>query len=142
MNKHERTCGYQPLRTWPGLCGRQLRFVLLHHSPVARAPHFDLMLELDTDRKLWDLETPEDPTMQQRTGIRWEAHGRHRRRYLRFEGDIGKGRGIVKRIESGHYTVRGNGNTLRIQLKGVVWNGVFEILRADRGCYLWVAVTD
>lgn len=142
MNEHEGICGSRPLRAWPGQRGRRLRFVLLHHFPAARAPHFDLMLELDPDRKLWDLETPEDPTMQQRTGIRWEAHGRHRRRYLHFEGDIGQGRGVVKRIEWGRYIIRKNGGALQIRLAGQIWKKTFEMQYESRGQYVWMNASE
>jgi hypothetical protein len=110
--------------------------VLLYHYSETRAPHFDLLLELHPHRKLWDLETPEDPTVK-RTGIKWETHGLHRRRYLRFQGDVGRGRGVVKRIESGRYIVRGNGKALRIQLRGRTWKRAFEILQENRGRYVW-----
>lgn len=131
----------RPLRTWPGQRGKPRRFVLLHHSPKNRAPHFDLLLELHPLRKLWDLETSEDPTLS-RTTIKWETHGLHRRRYLRFEGDIGQGRGVVKRVESGRYIVRGKGNTLRIQLVGKTWKRAFEILQENRGRFVWVSAAN
>jgi hypothetical protein len=98
------------------------------------------MLELNPRRMLWDLETPKDSTLR-RTGIRWKTHGFHRRRYLRFDGNIGRGRGVVKRVESGSYTVRANGKRLRIQLVGQKWKGAFEIQSESPRRHRWTAVT-
>lgn len=129
----------QPMRTWPGRRRTLLRFVLLRHLPETSAPHFDLLLELHPRRKLWDLVSSTDPTLAQIT-IEWSAHGLHRRRYLRFEGEIGQHRGIVKRVESGQYVVYGNGGALRIQLIGAHWKRTFQMLRERFGRYRWVHV--
>jgi hypothetical protein len=137
MSKRKEPSGAKPLRGWPGQRGKALRFVLLQHFPETRAPHFDLLLELHPRRKLWDLETPDNPTMKH-TGITWKTHGLHRRRYLHFEGDVGQGRGVVKLIESGRYIVWRNGSVLRFQITGEVWKRTFEILRKNRGQHVWV----
>lgn len=124
------------LRHWPGIRRRQLRFVLLHHLATGRDPHFDLLLELRPGRKLWDLETKKDPRAAY-TPIIWRRHGLHRRRYLNYEGDLGNGRGIVKRLDCGTYSVRAKRGVLHIDLQGDHWRSVFALGQSRSGAIVW-----
>ena len=141
MNVQTNRTDHRPLRSWSGPRGKWLRFVLLEHLPERRPSHFDLMLEFSHTRSLWDLETPENPVAL-RSQIRWATHGFHRRRYLRFEGDIGHGRGVVRRIDSGRYCVTASAGCLVIQLRGRRWKGTYFIWRQDRGQHIWTAVAE
>ena len=72
------------------------RFVVLQHSKDSGA-HFDLMLE--NDGVLVTFSFPVFPT----PGAAGEKIFDHRLDYLDIEGDLGKGEGVVARVESGTF---------------------------------------
>jgi hypothetical protein len=74
-------------------------FVLLEHR-TADGVHWDFMLEVPGREKLATWRLAETP-LEVAGPIRAERIGDHRREYLEFEGDIGGGRGEVKRVDRG-----------------------------------------
>jgi hypothetical protein len=100
------------------------RFVILEHSVNGEA-HFDLMLEVAGAEKLRTIQMRDWPLD---VGGRCPAAelDSHRRIYLEFEGDIGGGRGVVKRIEEGSYTTTDEGVLLQ-SARG----GEFELIVHD-----------
>jgi len=87
---------------WPGEYNKALRFALLFHSHCSQGDHFDLVLELKRGRKLWTLKQSVNPFITSSTTL--SIHGFIRRRYLSFEGDIGRKRGVVRQVLFGTYT--------------------------------------
>ena len=75
------------------------RYVVLHHVGHG-TPHFDLMLERDGDGPLRTFRVAAWPVVsrQQLTPL-----ADHRRAYLDYEGDVGRGRGSVRRVEAGTF---------------------------------------
>ncbi|HUU43910.1 MAG TPA: DNA polymerase ligase N-terminal domain-containing protein [Planctomycetota bacterium] len=72
------------------------RFVVLEHTRDSGS-HFDLMLEEGGALLTWSFEG--FPA----TGMSCRCLFDHRLRYLDYEGDIGGGRGTVKRVDSGTF---------------------------------------
>lgn len=129
----------RPLRSWPGVRGQGLSFVLLRHVDIT-SPHYDLMLELrpsnDTEeRTLLGLQTSELPAPDAKR-IAWRAHGQHRRLYLNYEGTIHSG-GRVERVDSGTYFVRWNRDRFLLTISGAVLSGSFALLRETPGNQIW-----
>ncbi len=82
------------------------RFAFLHHVEVPE-PHWDLLLEIPDQEKLatWRVHTtPEDVG---RSGVKLSCTriGDHRRMYLDYEGPISGGRGMVRRVAAGTWTL-------------------------------------
>lgn len=130
------------LASWPGLRGKSLRYVLLRHSLEARDFHYDLMLELrpgrgSSARTLWGLQRPDFPKLAARR-LEWRTHRMHRRRYLTFEGDLGKNRGSVERIDRGQYCVAQVGGRLTLEIVGKLLSGRFKLLRLEYGRHVWI----
>lgn len=75
-------------------------FVLLEHQ-IDSGVHWDLMIELPGREKLATWRLAENPIACQGAAITAEPIGEHRRDYLDYEGDIGRGRGSVKRMDHG-----------------------------------------
>ncbi len=109
------------------------RFVVLRHGSAAGA-HHDLMLERERE------EDPEeralrtwrsvDETFPLGRGEVLEPLGDHRRHYLSFEGDIGGGRGVVKRVEEGTWEREQEScGELIIRLAGARLNGRYRLSR-------------
>lgn len=101
-----------------------LRFVILEHSVNGEA-HFDLMLEVGGAEKLrtiqlhvWPLEVGDSCPAAELDP--------HRRVYLDYEGDIGGGRGVVRRFEEGLYEDTDEGVLLK-PARG----GEFELIVHD-----------
>ena len=90
------------------------RFVVLKHERKTGA-HFDLMLE--SSGVLITYSFPVFPS----PGAACERLADHRIDYLDFEGDIGEGKGVVTRVESGTF-----------DLLSVEDNAVFAFLRGER----------
>ena len=88
---------------WPGVWDKALRFALLFHSKCPQGDHFDLVLELKRGQRLWTLKMSTNPLATDSPKL--TIHGFIRRRYLTFQGDIGRGRGMVQQIASGSYTI-------------------------------------
>ena len=101
-----------------------LRFVILEHSVNGEA-HFDLMLEEAGAEKLrtiqmlrWPLDVGDNCPATELDP--------HRRIYLEYEGDIGGGRGVVRRIEEGLYEDTDEGVLLK-----PAGGGEFELVVYD-----------
>jgi len=80
---------------------QQLRFVVLFHDGTGD-PHFDLMLETSPGSRLATWRSPAWPITGPTT---LEQLADHRREYLEYEGPISGGRGSVRRIESGTFSI-------------------------------------
>jgi hypothetical protein len=76
-----------------------LRFVILEHSAPAGV-HWDFMLELPDQELLATWRLAANP-LTSSGPMAAERIGDHRRTYLDFEGDIGRGRGEVRRLDRG-----------------------------------------
>ncbi|MBX7103891.1 MAG: hypothetical protein K1X57_07410 [Gemmataceae bacterium] len=73
------------------------RYVILHHDwPTS---HFDLMLEVGLVLKTWRVNRVPIAGEPEQA----EAIDDHRLEYLTYEGPISRGRGNVRRVESGEY---------------------------------------
>jgi len=130
------------LASWPGLRGKTLRYVLLRHSLDTGDFHYDLMLELrpgrgSSARTLWGLERADLPK-RGASRLEWRTHRMHRRRYLTFEGDLGKNRGSVERIDRGQYCVAQVGGCLILEILGKLLSGRFTLLRSGYGRHVWI----
>lgn len=75
-----------------------LQWVVLHHTLLDGSSHYDWLLEPAADAPLLSLRAPA-PLGAGDFSV--ERLADHRRIYLSFEGDIGAGRGSVKRIQQG-----------------------------------------
>lgn len=129
------------LKTWPGIRGRPLPFVLLQHTVNDDESHYDLMLVLRPGRKLWDFERPRPPRRSQAV-IQWRTHGLHRRRYLDYEGDIGNGRGSVMRADTGYYLVQKRRGILVLSISGSLLYGVYQLCRHGYGRHVWIRISE
>jgi hypothetical protein len=103
-----------------------LRYVLFWHTPPDRSPHFDLMLETHPRRKLLKFETP-SLRLPLKTPLKLSFTGTVRRRYLAFEGDIGKGRGSVKRVAQGTYSLTQHKNYASLTIVGGILGGSYSL---------------
>ena len=74
-----------------------MRYVVLHHTGHGE-PHYDLMVERDTEGPLATWRLPAWPPSD---GMAAEAIADHRRVYLEYEGPVSNGRGEVRRVASG-----------------------------------------
>lgn len=74
------------------------RFVILHHT-TAGGEHWDLMLEHGDALLTWQL--PRDPSGDAGLPMPAIRIDDHRKRYLDYEGPISRGRGDVRRVDSG-----------------------------------------
>ncbi len=79
----------------------ELRFVVLHHEGIDD-PHFDLMLETAPGSPLATWRSPVWPIVGKTALLQLEEH---RRAYLQYEGEISGGRGSVRRVREGTYTI-------------------------------------
>ncbi|NOS99293.1 MAG: hypothetical protein HOP29_01545 [Phycisphaerales bacterium] len=79
------------------------RFVILHHAAPA-GEHWDLMLETGDRLATWQLLSA--PTGAAACPIECVRIGEHRKLYLDYEGPISRGRGEVRRVDQGTYTLR------------------------------------
>jgi hypothetical protein len=77
----------------------KLRYVILHHTGVAE-PHYDLMIE---SRPGGPLHTWRCPAWPIERATRVERIADHRRAYLDYEGEVGGGRGEVRRVAAGTF---------------------------------------
>ncbi len=90
------------------------RFVVLRHEKESGA-HFDLMLE--HEGVLLTFSFREFPS----SGATGERLADHRVAYLDLEGDIGEGKGVVARVESGSF-----------DMMDIEEDAVFVFLRGER----------
>ena len=105
------------------------RFVVLEHVRDETS-HLDLMLE--HEGVLLTFSFAAFPA----AGMTGECLFDHRLRYLEYEGDIGRGRGTVRRVESGRYDLLSRTeDAVRVQLRGGRLVGAFRLVRTVEG--LW-----
>lgn len=103
------------------------RFVVLEHA-VGGASHFDLMLE--HAGTLLTFSFAEFPAPSARCARIFD----HRLTYLDFEGDIGRGKGAVKRVESGECELLAQTpDRLRVKLHGLRLKGIFRLTKSQVG---------
>ena len=74
-----------------------MRYVVLHHVGHGE-PHYDLMLERDADGPLETYRVAAWPVVGRE---RLTPLADHRRVYLTYEGEVGGGRGSVRRVDAG-----------------------------------------
>lgn len=113
-----------------------LRFVVLRHTAPDGAWHFDWLIETrpstgPDDRSLLSFRTASLPT--EAPAFEAERIADHRAHYLDFQGDIGQGRGVVRRAAAGKAEARWEGPRLLVhcltsdglvQLEGASGDGV------------------
>ncbi|GIW71801.1 MAG: hypothetical protein KatS3mg102_1343 [Planctomycetota bacterium] len=88
------------LRARPGPGWPAVRpYALLSHQTPDGAVHYDLLLERGGLLRAWRLGEPPRP------GLPAERSFDHRLAYLEYEGELGGGRGRVRRLERGRYRV-------------------------------------
>ncbi len=111
-------------------------FVLLEHdTPAAGEPpsparprHWDLLIEVSGQELLATWQLAHNP-IQTASDIPARRIPDHRRRYLDYEGEIGRGRGLVHRLDRGPAAVeRLAGDELTVLLSGQHLRGRFEIV--------------
>lgn len=117
------------------------RFVVLRHEAPGGA-HYDLMLEREQGKdweekalRTWRTAGGAFPTG---AGEELEALGEHRRHYLSHEGDVGEGRGAVRRVESGTWALEHEdheGLTFRLQGERLV--GRFRMIAPPAEGTVW-----
>jgi hypothetical protein len=99
------------------------RFVVLEHVKEAQN-HFDLMLEHGGVLLTFSFAEFPAPAMTCRHLFD------HRIAYLDFEGDIKRGKGRVRRVESGRFDLLNlAADAIRVQLRGTRLQGVFHLTR-------------
>lgn len=110
-------------------------FVLLEHTVEHPRPgvHWDLMIELPGRDKLATWRLTHDPT-KQAGAIEAARIGEHRRAYLDYEGDIGGGRGSVRRVDRGEsLLLESSEKRIVVELRGAVLRCRCEIAHAGEG---------
>ncbi len=101
-------------------------FVLLEHQTDSDV-HWDLMIELPGRRKLATWRLAENPIACQSAAIAAEPIGDHRRAYLEHEGDIGRGRGSVTRVDRGEVRmIHRDAERLVVELCGRSLRGTYQ----------------
>lgn len=115
------------------------RFVILYHETPPgseRPPHFDLMLEVGTALRTWEL--PRWPAADQPVLATQLAD--HRLAYLDYEGPISGGRGQVTRHESGSCEILSEtSETIVLNLQGQRLKGVLTLRRVAPDVPQWDA---
>lgn len=82
-----------------------LRFVILEHT-VNGAAHFDLMMEVEGEERLFTLQLKNWPPPSKFVELE-----PHRRIYLDYEGEVSGGRGSVKRVMQGEWKPNKSGQS-------------------------------
>ncbi len=107
-------CNFDDLAKMKSNIAKTGRFVLLKHSvpetfrqATGRGDHFDLMLESSPESALWTWAMDKNVFDGDGGFSRCQADRLpdHRRIYLNFEGAVSGGRGSVKQIGSGTFSV-------------------------------------
>ena len=102
-------------------------FVLLEHQSDSGV-HWDLMIELPGGTKLATWRLAENPITWKGAAITAEPLGDHRRVYLDHEGEIGRGRGSVKRMDRGETRlIRRDAARIVIELCGRSLHGTYQL---------------
>lgn len=117
-----------------------LRFVILHHS-LDRGEHWDLMLEYGGKLATWRLDRrPQSPADLPLPARRLADH---RPAYLTYEGEIGRGRGRVRRVDDGqHRMIRQSGVEWVFELVGRRLSGHFRLRHLDGDRWTFEALPD
>ena len=103
------------------------RFVVLEHTQNG-SRHFDLMLECGGALRTFSF------ARFPAANASCERLFDHRMRYLDFEGDIGRGKGAVRRVESGGCEmIEDSPTVVRVMLAGAMLRGAFVLSRTERG---------
>lgn len=112
-------------------------FVLLEHNSP-EGVHWDFMVEAEPGSRLLTWRLAAIPVF----GIEVPVLriGDHRRLYLEYEGDIGGGRGWVRRIDGGESVILGcTAQRCDLRLHGRLLRGMARIVAAARGNAIEVA---
>ncbi|MCH8804788.1 MAG: hypothetical protein IH986_01710 [Planctomycetes bacterium] len=110
-------------------------FVLLEHTVEHPRPgaHWDLMIELPGREKLATWRLAHDPITHV-GAIEAVRIGEHRRVYLHYEGDIGGGRGSVRRVDRGESVLlESSEERIVVELRGAALRGRCEIAHVGEG---------
>jgi DNA polymerase ligase (LigD)-like protein len=110
--------------------------VLLHETPPGypRGNHLDLMLEHQGVLWTWALETPPMPGET----VTAERLPDHRLDYLDYEGAVSQDRGVVSRIDSGHYEMLQQTVTMvSVLLQGAKIRGTLILSSEDDARQRW-----
>ncbi len=104
------------------------RFVILRHEQAGSA-HWDFLLEAGEALAAWRIEIlPGDLPRGESAPARRLPD--HRRQYLSYEGPVSRGRGTVRRVESGACEVlREEEGLWEVRLAGPASRGTFELRR-------------
>lgn len=112
------------------------RFVLLRHALPDSTCHYDLMLERAGSLATWRIPAPLADVPPE--GADAVHLGDHRLHYLTHEGDIGGGRGSVKRVDEGTYEAEAwESGRVAATLKGNVVTGRVELLQQASAAKGW-----
>lgn len=112
------------------------RFVLLQHTLPDGSFHYDLMLEHGGPLATWRIPAPLAEVPPE--GADAVHLGDHRLHYLTHEGDIGGGRGSVKRVDEGTYEAEAwEAGRVAAILKGNAVAGRVELLRQASAAQGW-----
>lgn len=113
------------------------RFVLLLHALPDGSSHYDLMLDRGGALATWRLPVPLDRLPPQ--GADAVPLGSHRLHYLTHEGDIGGGRGSVRRVEEGTFEASAwEDGRVSVTVKGRAIAGTVELVRGPGTAAPWV----
>jgi hypothetical protein len=104
------------------------RFVVLEHR--WDGVHWDFMLETEGGLRTWAVDAPIEPGIDRPA----RALPDHRPAYLTYEGPISGGRGEVRRLDSGTYTVLEWSETrVRVLIHGAQLVGEVTLYSIDSG---------
>ena len=114
------------------------RFVILHHMQND-GEHWDLMLEHAGILWTWQLER--EPTTRDALPMPARRIEDHRLAYLSYEGPISRGRGSVRRIDSGLVEYEDiTSQRVAFQLFGERLRGGFAMIRSRADSWALVAL--
>lgn len=100
-------------------------FVILRHE-MRDGEHWDLMIQHGEALRTWRLPVGGVPTGDHPVPV--ERIGDHRLAYLDYEGPISGGRGHVWRLDRGKARwINDDPPSMRVELRGKVFNGIFQI---------------
>ena len=126
---------------WPGRRNRVLKYVLLEHTKAEQPPHFDILLDTGVDkpqaRNLWALECEVNPIGLDKFDV--SLHGMHRDRYLTYQGDVGHGRGFVRRLGEGEYTASSRDRRFTVKVLSGCMKGDYVVFVSGRARHTWSA---
>ncbi len=113
-------------------------FVLLQHDPpdAGQPPHWDFLIEVAGRELLPTWRLAANP-LASPGPIAAERIADHRRLYLDYEGEIGGGRGRVRRLDHGECQIEVlTGDEAVVRIAGAQWRGRIMIRRAGTGLEL------